>query len=100
MGSYEMDDFKFDTLCPQHDCIGVSVEYRLAPEAPYPGPLEDCYAGLAFVFENAAALGVDSSRIGIAGVSAGGGLAAALALLVRDRGEFQIAWQLLGRLSR
>jgi acetyl esterase/lipase len=95
MGSYEMDDLKFDALCPQYDCVGVSVEYRLAPETAYPGPLEDCYAGLAWVFENAEKLGVDPERVGIAGVSAGGGLAAGLALLVRDRGEMQLAWQLL-----
>ena len=95
IGSYEMDDLKFDQLCQEHDCVGVSVEYRLAPETPYPGPLEDCYAGLAWVFRNAGQLGIDPSRVGITGVSAGGGLAAALALLVRDRGEYTLAWQLL-----
>ena len=88
IGSYEMDDLKFDQLCPALDCVGVSVEYRLAPETPYPGPLEDCYAGLAWVFRNAAQLGVDPARVGVTGVSAGGGLSAALALLVRDRGEY------------
>ena len=95
IGSYEMDDLKFDQLCQAHDCVGVSVEYRLAPETPYPGPLEDCYAGLAWVFQNAGQLGIDPSRVGVTGVSAGGGLAAALALLVRDRGEYTLAWQLL-----
>ncbi|MGW6708134.1 alpha/beta hydrolase [Streptomyces sp. NPDC054956] len=64
----------------------VSVEYRLAPQAPYPGPLEDCYAGLAWAAEHAARLGIDAERIVIGGKSAGGGLAAALALLTRDRG--------------
>ncbi|NXY96570.1 alpha/beta hydrolase [Streptomyces sp. BR123] len=64
----------------------VSVEYRLAPQAQYPGPLEDCYAGLVRVAEYAADLGVDPDRIVIGGKSAGGGLAAALALLSRDRG--------------
>jgi acetyl esterase/lipase len=53
IGSYEMDDLRFDLLCQQQDCVGVSVEYRLAPETPYPGPLEDCYAGLAWVFATA-----------------------------------------------
>ena len=95
IGSYDMDDLKLDQLCRAHDCVGVSVEYRLAPETPYPGPLEDCYAGLAWVFENAARLGIDPARVGVTGVSAGGGLSAALALLVRDRGEYALEWQLL-----
>ncbi|MFD0267305.1 alpha/beta hydrolase [Streptomyces sp. NPDC127106] len=64
----------------------VSVEYRLAPQTQYPGPVEDCYAGLVWVAEHAADLGIDADRIVIGGKSAGGGLAAALALLTRDRG--------------
>ncbi|MFC0598407.1 alpha/beta hydrolase [Streptomyces palmae] len=64
----------------------VSVEYRLAPRTRYPGPLEDCYAGLVWVAGHAAELGIDADRILIGGKSAGGGLAAALALLTRDRG--------------
>ncbi|GGU96274.1 esterase [Streptomyces albospinus] len=64
----------------------VSVEYRLAPQAQYPGPVEDCYAGFVWVTEHAARLGIDADRIIIGGKSAGGGLAAALALLTRDRG--------------
>jgi acetyl esterase/lipase len=71
------------------------VEYRLSPETPYPGPLDDCYAGLQWTFAHAAELGIDPDRVGIMGVSAGGGLAAGLALLVRDRGEMSIAFQLL-----
>jgi acetyl esterase/lipase len=47
LGSCAMDDGLFDLLCPALGCVGVSVEYRLAPDTPYPGPLEDCYAGLA-----------------------------------------------------
>lgn len=95
MGSYDMDDAKFEQWCPALGIVGVSVEYRLAPETPYPGPLEDCYRGLKWVHDHAAEIGVDSTRIGITGVSAGGGLAAALALLVRDRGEIPITFQLL-----
>ena len=95
IGSYAMDDAKFDTWCVSMPCVGVSVEYRLAPETAYPGPLEDCYAGLKWTYDHADELGIDRDRLGIAGVSAGGGLAAALALLARDRGEVPLAYQLL-----
>lgn len=95
IGHRSMDDLRFDRWCPDLGVIGVSVEYRLAPETPYPGPLEDCYAGLRWVFHNAGELGVDRARVGIGGASAGGGLAAALALLARERGEFPLAFQML-----
>ncbi|QES56632.1 esterase [Streptomyces venezuelae] len=64
----------------------ISVEYGLAPRVRYPEPLEDCYAGLVWAAEHARELGIDADRIVIGGKSAGGGLAAALALLTRDRG--------------
>ena len=95
LGSYVMDDPYFDDLCPRLGLAGVSVEYRLAPDTPYPGPLEDCYRGLKWTYDNAEELGIDPDRIGVRGVSAGGGLAAALALLARDRGEVPLAFQLL-----
>jgi acetyl esterase/lipase len=95
LGSYDMDDPKFDRQCVHFPCVGVSVEYRLAPETAYPGSLDDCYAGLRWTFDHAEELGIASDRIGISGVSAGGGLAAALALLARDRGEVPVAFQLL-----
>lgn len=95
VGSCDMDDGTFDRLCPMLECVGVSVEYRLSPETPYPGPLDDCYAALLWTFEHAEELGIDPTRIGIAGMSAGGGLAAALAILARDRGEVDVAFQLL-----
>jgi acetyl esterase/lipase len=95
IGSYSMDDSRFDEWCPELGIVGVSVEYRLAPETSYPGPLEDCYRGLKWVYDNADELGVDQARIGVAGLSAGGGLAASLALLARDRGEVPLSFQLL-----
>ena len=67
-------------------CYAASVEYRLAPETAYPGPLEDCYEGLAHLLAHADALGIDKNKVIIGGVSAGGGLCAGLALLIRDRG--------------
>lgn len=73
----------------------VSVDYRLAPETRHPGPVEDCYAGLAWTVANAAELGADPARVIIGGVSAGGGLAAAVALLARDRGGPALLGQLL-----
>ncbi len=95
IGSYVMDDFLHDAWGPQLGTVGVSVEYRLAPETPYPGPLEDCYTALRWTHEHADELGIDRTRIGVNGISAGGGLAAALALLAGDRGEFPFAFQLL-----
>lgn len=73
----------------------VSVDNRLAPETPFPGALEDVYAGLVWMSENADELGIDPLRIAIHGTSAGGGLCAALALLARDRGGPHIAFQFL-----
>lgn len=75
------------------NCCIASVNYRLAPETPHPGPVEDCYAALGWLMRQAQDLGVDPTSIGVGGESAGGGLAAALALLVRDRGEFRLKFQ-------
>jgi acetyl esterase/lipase len=82
-------------LAAPHQMAIVSVEYRLAPETKHPGPVEDCYAGLAWTAEHAEELGIDPARIIVAGASAGGGLTAAVALLARDRGGPALAGQLL-----
>ena len=76
-------------------CLIVSVDYRLAPETPHPGPVNDCYAGLRWIQDHCGQLDVDPDAIGLMGESAGGGLAAALALLVRDTGGRAPAFQCL-----
>ena len=95
VGSVAMDDFRCKAVALETACVVASVEYRLAPEHPHPAPVEDCYAGLKWFSDNSGRLGVDQGRIAIGGSSAGGGLAAALALLARDRGEVEIAFQQL-----
>jgi acetyl esterase/lipase len=75
--------------------VVVSVEYRLAPEHPDPAPVEDCYAGLVWTAAHAGEVGVDPVRILIAGASAGGGLAAGVALMARDRGGPALIGQML-----
>lgn len=83
-------------LCRNLGITVVSVDYRLAPETPYPGGLEDCYAALQWMAGNAGELQVDPERIGLIGMSAGGGLSAATALLARDRKGPKICFQYLG----
>jgi acetyl esterase/lipase len=94
-GTNLIDDIRFDKWCPAFGVVGVAVDYGLAPERPYPGPLEDCYAALKWAHDHAAEIGGDASRIGIGGNSAGGGLAAGLGLLARDRGEVVVSFQAL-----
>ncbi|MET7477236.1 alpha/beta hydrolase [Streptomyces sp. NPDC005648] len=87
-----------DLLLPhvaEGNAVVVSVEYRLAPEHPDPAPVQDCYAGLVWTAKNAADLGIDPDRLLIAGTSAGGGLAAGIALMARDRAFPNLSHQVL-----
>ena len=95
MGDCRMDDPELARWSAEFGCVAVSVGYRLAPEHPYPAALEDAYAALRWVAANAGRLGVDPARTGVGGGSAGAGIAAALALLARDRGGPAIAFQYL-----
>jgi acetyl esterase/lipase len=95
LGDVSMDDPHCAGLAEQLGIIVASVDYRLAPAFPYPIPFEDCYAGLTWLFASAESLGIDPERIAIGGASAGGGLAAGVALAARDRGEVRPCFQLL-----
>lgn len=95
MGAAEMKAPVLMAVAQQIQCLVVSVDYRLSPDTIFPGALEDCYAALTWLHESAEALGVDRKRIAVGGESAGGGLAASLALLTRDRGAISICQQIL-----
>lgn len=94
-GSPEVSDSRCRMLSYQLESLVVSVDYRLAPETPFPGAIEDCYAVLKWLNANAQTLGIDASKIAVTGDSAGGGLATSLAMLARDRAEFSIAFEAL-----
>jgi len=96
VGSIDTEHAAGINLARELGVVVASVEYRLAPEHPYPAGLEDCYAALQWFHGAAAELGLDTDRIAICGSSAGGGLSAALALLARDRGGPAICFQYLG----
>ncbi|WP_156767752.1 alpha/beta hydrolase [Candidatus Viadribacter manganicus] len=86
-GSAQSDAPSMRALAAETQCIIASVDYRLAPEAQYPAPLDDCAAAFALLLTDAARWRINTSRIGVIGESAGGGLAAGLALKLRDAGK-------------
>ena len=95
IGSPEGSDLQNLLLASELGVVIISVDYRLAPEWPIPAPLDDCYTALGWLHENSETLGIDRERIGIGGESAGGGLAAALAIKARDEGIYKVCWQSL-----
>lgn len=94
-GTLDMMDPWCESIAAALDVVVVSVDYRLAPEHPFPAGIDDCHAGLRWTADHAAELGIDPARLAIAGQSAGGGLAAGLALMARDKGGPSICYQLL-----
>ncbi len=95
IGDLDSHDEVCRRLCRDADVTVVSVYYRLAPETRFPGAMDDCYHATAWVADNAERLGIDAARIGVGGDSAGGNLAAAVALRARDEQGPQLAHQLL-----
>jgi acetyl esterase/lipase len=95
MGSVDGEDARMADLCDALGCAIVSVEYRLAPEHPYPAAIDDCYSALTWTAAHAEELHIDPTRIVVFGESAGSGLAAGLVLLARDRGTPAVAYQML-----
>lgn len=95
LGSLDENDAACRALCRLAETVVVSVDYRLAPEHPFPAAVEDCYAATRWVGDHGAELGADGVRLAVAGESAGGNLAAVTALLARDRGGPSLALQVL-----
>jgi acetyl esterase/lipase len=95
LGSVSLYDSLAARYCAESGVRILAVDYRYAPEHPYPTPQEDCYQALVWLRTNAASLGIDPARLAVMGDSAGGGLAASVALMARDRGGPQLARQIL-----
>ena len=95
LGSIEGSDIVCRELCAASGALVVSVGYRLAPEHPFPVPVEDCYAALCWVSDNASRIGAEPGVISVGGESAGGNLAAVMALIARDRRGPKLALQVL-----
>ncbi len=93
IGMPEMNQPQLMQWADELQCLVLSVDYRLAPETPYPGPMDDGYAALSWLHGMAAELGIDPHRIAVSGESAGGAMAACLCLMARDRGDHAIAFQ-------
>lgn len=95
MGDIESTHPRCLRLSGDGGAIVVSVEYRLAPEHPFPAGIEDCYTAMQWTANHASAIGIDPKKLAVGGVSAGGCLAAGVALMARDRGGPSIAFQML-----
>ena len=95
VGSLESADASCRALANRSRCVVISIDYRLAPETKFPGAVDDAYAATRWVADNAADLRIDPTKIAVGGASAGGNLAAAVALVARERGGPKIAFQLL-----
>jgi acetyl esterase len=94
-GDLNHSEWWASSMAAEAGVLVISVAYRLAPEHPFPGPAEDCYDATLWIAEHAAELGADPARLAVMGDSAGGNLAAVVALMARDRGTPQIALQVL-----
>ena len=95
IGTLDTHDGTCRALAQKSGCAVLSIAYRLAPEYRYPAPAEDCYDALVWAKQNAATLGVDGDRLAVGGDSAGGNLAAAVAIMARDRNGPALRHQLL-----
>jgi acetyl esterase/lipase len=95
LGSLDQDDVMMEQIVEDVGCVCISVDWRRSPENPFPAAMDDCRAGLSWVYEHAEEIRINRERIAIGGGSAGGGLAAGLALVVRDEGEIPLMLQLL-----
>jgi len=98
-GGFVLGDLEADPRClimaAEGGAVSVGVDYRLAPENPFPAGVEDCYTALQWVVENAEELKIDPTKVAMGGESAGGNLTAAVALMARDRGGPDVAFQML-----
>ena len=95
IGDLDRSDGVCRSMCTSADCIVVSVDYRLAPETKFPGPVEDCYEATKWVYENALSLNGDPDKILVGGDSAGGNLAAAVSIMAKERKTPKIIFQVL-----
>jgi acetyl esterase len=95
LGDLEMEHPRCQRIAGDVRCTVVAVDFRLAPENPFPSGLEDCYLAVCWVAENAGRLGINSERLAVGGCSTGATLAAALALMARDRGGPALCFQFL-----